>query len=54
MMGSEIYLYFELLGKKTIARVPSKTRAKVGMDITLAVDTENVHLFDKETERAIH
>lgn len=53
MMGSEIYLYFDILGRQMISRVPSRIDARVDTDITLAVDTGKVHIFDKETEKAI-
>lgn len=53
MMGSEVYLYFMIDGKKMIARVPSKLSAKTGDTVKLALDPENVHIFDKETEQAI-
>ncbi len=53
MMGSEIYLYFQIDGKKMISRIPSKYAAKSGDTVTLAVDTDSIHIFDKETEKAI-
>lgn len=53
MMGSEIYLYFDINGKKMISRVPSKFEAKAGDTVRLAVDLDKVHVFDKETEQVI-
>ena len=53
MMGSEIYLYFSLDGEKMIARIPSKYNAKMGDQVTLAIDPDTVHIFDPETEKAI-
>ena len=53
MMGSEIYLYFDILGSQKIARIPSRIPAGVDMDIRLAIDTDKVHVFDKDTEKAI-
>ncbi|MBR0410929.1 MAG: sn-glycerol-3-phosphate ABC transporter ATP-binding protein UgpC [Eubacterium sp.] len=53
MMGSEIYLYFEIGGKKMISRIPSKFQVKAGDRVKLAVDPGRVHVFDKETEQVI-
>ena len=33
--------------------VDPRTRARVGMDIELVVNMENMHAFDRETEVAI-
>ncbi len=53
MMGSESYLYLEYAGQKMIARVPSRYARGAEEHIKIAIDTENLHLFDKETEKAI-
>jgi len=54
LMGNEIFVYL-LSGKKQfIARVDPRTRAKVGQDMDIAFNMDNVHLFDRETEFAIH
>ncbi len=53
MMGSEIYLYVTCDGQKLIARVPSKTNIHAEEDVKLIIDTEKVHVFDKETEEII-
>ena len=53
MMGSESYLYLEYAGQKMIARVPARYAKRAEENIQLAIDTETIHLFDKETEKAI-
>ena len=35
------------------ARVPARYARKAEENIRLAMDTETIHLFDKETEKAI-
>ncbi|MBQ8719403.1 MAG: ABC transporter ATP-binding protein, partial [Clostridia bacterium] len=60
LMGAEIYLYlgFEGMedatnGKNIIARVSSRSKARAGDSITVAVDTSRIHIFDKDTEKCI-
>ncbi|MDI3548004.1 MAG: multiple sugar transport system ATP-binding protein [Halanaerobiales bacterium] len=52
-MGSEIYLYLTIDDHSMIARVDVETKAKVGDNIKLGVDTRKMHVFDPETEEAI-
>lgn len=52
-MGSEVYLYLDISGEKAIAKIPPRTKAKIGDLLTLGINTTNVHLFDIETEKAI-
>ncbi|MER3514518.1 MAG: glycerol-3-phosphate ABC transporter ATP-binding protein, partial [Chloroflexota bacterium] len=53
LMGSEVYLYLVTGGKTFIARVDPRTRARVGNRVGVALDTSKIHIFDKETEKAI-
>ncbi|MDO4744433.1 MAG: sn-glycerol-3-phosphate ABC transporter ATP-binding protein UgpC [Clostridia bacterium] len=53
MMGAETYLYLKIANKSVISRITRRTTAQVGDTIKVALDTNKVHLFDKETERAI-
>ena len=53
MMGAESYLYLNYADQKLIARVPARYAGKADENIKLAIDTEKVHVFDRETERAI-
>ncbi len=52
-MGSETYLYLIVEGLKTIARVDSRSKARIGDNVELAFDKNRLYLFDKETEKAI-
>ena len=53
MMGAETYLYLDLEGINLTARVSPRSTAKPGDTIKVAIDVNNIHIFDKETERAI-
>ena len=53
LMGSEIYLYLTYKGYKMTARVAPTSKAKNGSDVTVALDTAKLHLFDPETELVI-
>jgi isoleucyl-tRNA synthetase len=53
MMGAETYLYLKIANKSVISRITRRTTAQVGDTIKVALDTNKVHLFDKETEKAI-
>ena len=54
LMGAEIYLYLKV-GEELnlISRVSSRSQAKQGDTIKIAVDTSRVHFFDKDTEKVI-
>ena len=53
LMGAEIYLYLVAEEQNMIARVSSRSKARAGDVIKVAIDMSRVHLFDKETERYI-
>ncbi|MGN1344258.1 MAG: ABC transporter ATP-binding protein [Traorella sp.] len=53
LVGSEVYLYFDLADSNMIARVDAATNAKVGDEVELYIDEKAMHLFDIETEKAI-
>lgn len=53
MLGAETYLYMILEGVNVTARVNPRTKARPGDVIKVALDTNKIHLFDKETERVI-
>ena len=59
LMGAEIYLYLAFAGMEDvtkgdiIARVSSRSTARAGDKITVAVDTSRIHIFDKDTEKCI-
>ncbi len=53
MMGAETYLYLDCEGIPLTARVSPRTQARPSETITIAIDPEKIHLFDRETEKAI-
>ena len=53
LLGSEVILYFTLAGANMCAKVDSRTPARMGDHIKLAIDPEKVHVFDKDTELTI-
>ncbi|MBR2296690.1 MAG: hypothetical protein IKA43_04705, partial [Clostridia bacterium] len=67
-MGAEIYLYLSIEGAEAfnidsnrgenikndiIAKVSSRSGARAGDTITVAIDASRIHLFDKETQKYI-
>lgn len=53
LMGAETYLYLNCAGNAITARVEPTSTAKTGDKIKIAFDLSKMHLFDKETEKAI-
>lgn len=53
LMGSEIYLHFNLQGNIVTARVPSRNIIQKGDKVNLSINMHKVHIFDKQTEMAI-
>lgn len=53
MMGSESYLYLNYADQKLVTRVPARYAKKADEYIQLAIDTNKIHVFDKETELTI-
>ncbi len=53
LLGSEVLLYFNVAGGAMTAKVDSRTTARMGDHIRLAMDPEKIHVFDKETELTI-
>ncbi len=53
LMGNEVFLYLKSGDKNYVARVDPRTQARIGHDVTVAINMDNMHLFDKETEQAI-
>lgn len=53
MLGAETYLYMLVEGHNFTARVNPRSKAKPGDAIKIALDTNKIHLFDKETEKTI-
>lgn len=53
LMGSEIYLYMSAGNCSFVARVDSHSKARDGEKHRVVFDGNKMHLFDKETEKAI-
>ena len=52
-LGGETYLYLDYQGDKITVRVPGTLPARPGALMPLAFDGNRLHIFDKETKRAI-
>ena len=53
LLGSEVLLYFDVAGVAMTAKVDSRTPARIGDKVRLAMEPGKVHVFDKETEQTI-
>jgi len=53
LLGAETYLYLTVDGNNITARVNPRTKAKPHDTIKVALDTNKIHLFDKENEKTI-
>jgi multiple sugar transport system ATP-binding protein len=53
LMGNEVFLYLKNGDKNFVGRVDPRSQARVGHKVQIALNMDNMHLFDKETERAI-
>jgi multiple sugar transport system ATP-binding protein len=49
LMGNEVFLYLLTGGNSYIARVDPRTKAKVGQDVRMVANLDNVHFFEKDT-----
>jgi multiple sugar transport system ATP-binding protein len=54
LMGNEVILYMMTADNQPfLARVDPRTKARVGNAMGLAFNMDNMHIFDKQTEKAI-
>ncbi len=53
LMGNEVFLYLKSGDKNFVGRVDPRTQSRVGHKVQIAFNMDNMHAFDKETERAI-
>jgi len=53
LLGSEVLLYVTAGGAAVTAKVDSRTPARMGDHVKLAIDPTKIHCFDKETELTI-
>jgi multiple sugar transport system ATP-binding protein len=52
-LGSEVYAFIDNGGKEMVSRLDPRTGAKVGQPLEVVVDMSKMHIFDRETEKAI-
>ena len=53
LMGNEVIVYLNAKDKPFLARVDPRSKARVGNNIGVAMNLDNVHIFDKQTEKAV-
>jgi multiple sugar transport system ATP-binding protein len=53
LMGNEIFVYLLTGQKQFIARFDPRTSARIGKEMDVVLNMDNVHLFDRDTEDAI-
>lgn len=53
LLGAQVQLYAECEGIQLTACVDSMTNAKAGTEVRFALNTDKIHIFDKETEQVI-
>ncbi len=54
LMGHEVIVYLMSTNNKSfLARVDPRTKARVGNRLQVALNLDNMHIFDKQTEKAI-
>jgi multiple sugar transport system ATP-binding protein len=52
-LGSEVYAFIDAGGKEMVSRLDPRTPARVGQTLDVIVDMAKMHLFDRETEKAV-
>ncbi len=53
LMGAEIYLYLAVGEQNMTARVSSRSQARAGDKIQVAIETARIHIFDKDTQKCL-
>ncbi|GAB3060657.1 ABC transporter ATP-binding protein [Virgibacillus ainsalahensis] len=53
LMGAETFLYSKINEQDFVARVDSRSNINAGQNVELAIDMNNAHFFDHETELRI-
>ncbi|NJM08857.1 TOBE domain-containing protein, partial [Candidatus Gracilibacteria bacterium] len=52
-MGAEVFAYIENGGKEFVGRFDPRSNARTGQNIEVVLDMDKMHLFDRETEKAL-
>ena len=53
LMGNEVIVYLNTQDKPFLARVDPRTKSRVGSKVQVAMNMDNLHIFDKQTEKAV-
>jgi len=53
LMGNEIFLFLKSGDDEYVARVDPRTSYKMGDNVTMSFNMDNMHIFDKETEQVV-
>jgi len=53
LMGNEIFLYLLTGEKDFVARVDPRSKARVGNKLSIILDMDRMHVFDRDTEIAV-
>jgi multiple sugar transport system ATP-binding protein len=53
LMGNEIIVNLQVGKNSVTARVDPRTKARIGDDMEIAFNMENMHIFDPQTEKAL-
>jgi multiple sugar transport system ATP-binding protein len=52
-LGSEVFAFIENGGKEMVGKFDPRTTARVGQPVEVVVDMTKMHIFDRDTERAL-
>lgn len=52
-LGAEVYAYIENGGKELVGRFDPRTSVRVGHAIDVVVDMDKMHIFERESEKAL-
>jgi multiple sugar transport system ATP-binding protein len=52
-LGSEIFAYIENSGKEMVGKFDPRSNARVGQPVDVIIDMAKMHIFDRETEKAL-
>jgi len=52
-LGSEVFAFVEVGGKEMVGKFDPRTSARVGQQVEVVADMSKMHLFDRETEKAL-
>jgi multiple sugar transport system ATP-binding protein len=53
LMGNEIFVYLKSGEHSFVARVDPRSRYRIGDEVQVVFNMDNMHIFDKESEKAI-